>query len=153
MQRTKPEPDAPTTELILFALRRATAKVAQDFQEMQGEDAIRPSAFAVLSLLRQRPGIRQSQLSPLLGIRRTNLVPLLAELTARGLCERQAVPGDRRAAALYLTAAGVRTLDSAAAACRAHEAKLAARLGPGGREQLLSLLHRLPGPAAAEAPD
>lgn len=143
MDRTAEDQDAPISDLILFALRRATAKVAQDFQDMLGEDSIRPSAYAVLALLRQRPGIRQSQLSPLLGIRRTNLVPLLAELAARGLCERQAVPGDRRAAALYLTEMGQRVLARCDAARRIHEAKMTARLGEGGRVQLVALLHRL----------
>lgn len=133
----------PAPDLILFALRRATSAVTSDFQAKIGTDDIRPAAFAVLVLLDRSPGLRQSQLSPVLGMRRTNLVPLLADLERRGLSERRPVPGDRRAAALYLTDLGREVLARCAAGCAEHEARLAERLGDSGRAQLLALLHRL----------
>ncbi len=133
----------PAPDLILFALRRANAAVLSDFEAKVGTDDIRPAAYATLVLLKQMPGLRQSQLSPLLGMRRTNLVPLLAELERRGLSERRPVPGDRRAAALFLTPLGREVLARCEAGCAAHEALLSARLGASGRTQLLSLLHRL----------
>jgi DNA-binding MarR family transcriptional regulator len=142
---------APVAELLLFALRRASAKVNQDFQDAIGDDAIRPSAYAALLLLRAHPGIRQSQLSPMLGIRRTNLVPLLAELTTNGLCERKPVEGDRRIAALFLTSAGTAMLQRCETACARHESRMEALLGPGGRDRLLMLLHRLAAPGEAVA--
>ncbi len=129
--------------LLLFALRRATSVVAADFEAKIGPDGIRPAAFAVLTLLKQTPGLRQSQLSPLVGMRRTNLVPLLAELERRGLSERRPVPGDRRAAALFLTEQGSAVLARCESSCAKHEALLAARLGMSGRAHLMALLHRL----------
>ncbi len=129
--------------LILFALRRAASSVTLDFQSKVGGDDIRPSAFAVLTLLKRMPGLTQSQISPVLGMRRTNLVPLLSELERRGLAERRPVPGDRRASALFLTDHGGTVLARCEAGCAAHEARLAGRLGATGRAQLLALLHRL----------
>ncbi len=76
-------------------------------------------------------------------MRRTNLVPLLADLERRGMSERRPVPGDRRAAALFLTDLGREVLARCEAGCATHEAQLAGRLGDSGRAQLLSLLHRL----------
>lgn len=87
--------------------------------------------------------MRQSQLSPVLGMRRTNLVPLLADLERRGLSERRPVPGDRRAAALFLTDLGREVLSRCEAGCEAHETYLAERLGVAGRAQLMALLQRL----------
>ena len=52
----------------------------------------------------------QSYLGRALGIKRANLVPLLASLQARGLVGRRAVDGDRRAAALHLAPDGAALL-------------------------------------------
>ena len=130
-------------DLLLFALRRATSAVTADFEAKIGNEDIRPAAFAVLALLKKQPGLRQSELSPLVRMRRTNMVPLLADLERRGLSERRAVPGDRRAAALFLTEQGRDVLARCEDGCAAHEAVLTGRLGISGRAQLLSLLHRL----------
>jgi DNA-binding MarR family transcriptional regulator len=143
-RRNESQPaDLPAPDLILFVLRRAAATVAQDLQERLAGDGIRPSAYAALALLEQRPGARQSQLSLALGMRRTNLVPLLADLVERGLCERRAIQTDRRAAALFLTVQGEAVLRRCEAECHTHEAQFSRRLGADGRAYLMSLLHRL----------
>jgi hypothetical protein len=108
------------SDLLLFALRRATNTVSQDFQETLGRDDISPTAYAVLSLLREQPGLRQ-----------------------RGFFTRNPVPGDRRASALVLTEAGTEVATACAEACIRHEHRLQERLGPGGRLQLIELLGRL----------
>lgn len=131
------------SDLVLFALRRAANSVSQDFQETLGRDDVSPTAYAVLSVLRGKPGLRQSQLSPAVGMRRTNLIPLLNEMEHRGLFTRNPVPGDRRAAALVLTDMGTALADACTAACALHEQKLEEKLGPGGRGHLLELLSRL----------
>lgn len=130
-----------------FALRKAQAAVAADFADRFDAEDIRPGQFSAIALLRQSPGIRQSQLSEALGIQRSNLVPLLHELEQRGLLERRAVAGDRRAGAWHLTPAGDAALDRLAALAVAHERRFAARLGPGGHAALLGLLARLADPA------
>jgi DNA-binding MarR family transcriptional regulator len=134
-------------DLLTFTLRRAAALAVQDLQAGLAEAKVRPVQFAILEMLWARPGVRQSQLSPTLGIRRTNLVPLLSELEGRGLCERRPVPGDRRAAALFLTEAGQNLRDQCHNKATQHEQKLSGRLGPEGRQQLAALLHRLNDPA------
>ncbi len=138
---------APLPASIGFALRRAQAAVGDDFAARFNGEAIRPGQFAALQLIKQAPGVRQSQVSAALGIKRTNLVPLLDELEQRGLAQRRPVPDDRRAAALYLTDAGHATLARLDALAQAHEARFAARLGPNEHAALLGLLARLADPA------
>jgi DNA-binding MarR family transcriptional regulator len=134
----------PLAATLGFALRRAQAAVTADFVKVFAEEEIRPSQFAVLTVLRHNPGLRQAQISFALGIQRTNFVPLIDELARRGLAERRRVPGDRRAAALFLTRDGAATLDRLETMARGHEARLAARAGgPEQHAALLALLRRI----------
>jgi DNA-binding MarR family transcriptional regulator len=126
--------------------------VLQDFQRHFGPEDIRPVQFSVLLVLRHNPGLRATQVAFALGLKRTNFVPLLDELEARGLAERRRVPGDRRASALFLTAEGGRTLARLEQLHGERERAMAARLGPGGREALLGLLARLTDPAFGPEP-
>jgi DNA-binding MarR family transcriptional regulator len=127
-----------------FALRRAQAAVAEDFSERFAAEEIRPNQFAVLTVLRHNPGLRQTQVSFALGIQRTNFVPLIDELERRGLAERRRVPGDRRAAALFLTREGAATLDRLEAMSRDHTARFVARAGGAEKfSTLLALLQRV----------
>lgn len=133
----------PLSGLIGHALRRAQLAVFQDFQRHFAEADIRPAQFSVLVVLRHNPGLRATQVAGALGIKRTNFVPLLDGLEARGLAERRRVRGDRRASALFLTEAGAAMVAWLEKLVAAHEAKFVARLGVEGRYQLMGLLHRL----------
>ncbi len=125
-----------------FALRRAQAAVAEDFDARFGPEGVRPLQVAVLTVLRHNPGLRQTQVSFALGIKRTNFVPLLDELEQSGLAERRQVPGDRRAVALFLTRAGAAKLDRLQAIAQAQEAAFIDRLGGNQRHrELLALLN------------
>jgi DNA-binding MarR family transcriptional regulator len=137
----------PLPGLVGYALRRAQLVVFQDFHHHVADADIRPVQFSVLVVLRHNPGLRATQVAAALGIKRTNFVPLLDGLEARGLAERRRVKGDRRASALFLTEQGAETLGRLERRVAAHEAKFAARLGPNGPTQLLSLLQRLTDPA------
>ncbi len=130
-------------ELVGYVLRRAQLAVFTDFHRNFADMDIRPTQFGVLELVQRNPGLRPSQLSAALGIKRTNLVVLLDALEDRGLLRRERASGDRRATALVLTPAGSRLLARLWAANDHHEANLTARLGEDGRRQLLALLERL----------
>lgn len=133
-------------DLLLLALRRTVFAAALDLRDAMGSDDIRARQFAVLELLSQRPGARQSQIGPALGMQRNILLSTLTKLEDRGLLERQR-ERDRRTFALFLTEAGQVVLTRCRIVCRAHEARLSERLGVGGRSQLLALLARITNPA------
>jgi DNA-binding MarR family transcriptional regulator len=133
----------PLPGLLGYALRRAQLRVFQDFHRTLAPLALTPAQFGVLVVLRQNAGLRASQVAEALGIQRTNFAPLLAGLERRGLAERRRTERDRRAAALFLTEAGVALLAEAEILVHAHDHRFDAPLGANGRPSLLALLHRL----------
>lgn len=135
-------------ESLGYALRRAQLASFQEFQRSFAEADIRPAQFGVLAVLEENPGLKQSEVSAALGIKRTNFVALFDSLEARGLAMRAATPADRRSHALFLTPRGVEFVAKLKAIHHAYEDRLAAKIGPEHRPFLIDLLQRL-----AEIPD
>ncbi len=70
-----------------------------------------PSQFNVLNLLEGEPGgLSQTGISRLLIMHRSNATGLIDRLEVRGLLQRRATPGDRRANRVVLTPAARRLL-------------------------------------------
>jgi DNA-binding MarR family transcriptional regulator len=130
----------PLASTIGYVLRRAQLAVFDEVITGFAELDLRPAQYSVLVLLRHSPGLKQSDVAAALGIQRANFVVLFDRLERRGLARRAPAPNDRRSYALYLTDAGAKLLARANAIQAKVEARLAAKLGPGGREQLLELL-------------
>jgi len=126
-----------------YALRRAQGVIFADFTDTLAELRLRPVQFAVLTLISQNPGASPSRVSLALGIQKANFVLTIAELEKRGLVVRRKSASDGRSFKLDLSARGRRVLARAAELQSAHEARVTARLGPRGREQLLELLGKL----------
>ena len=133
----------PLAAKVGYALRRAQLAVFDEIITAFAEVGLRPAQYAVLVLLDHTPGSKQSDVAGALGIQRANFVALFDGLERRGLARRCPTPNDRRSYALYLTEAGKEALTRAARIEAVHEAQLDARLGPGGREQLLRLLRQV----------
>lgn len=133
----------PLTDYIGYKLRRAHMAIMTGFLEALEEVGLRPTQFAVLTLIHENPGVRQTEVCAALGIQKANFVPLLNELQRRGLAVRKAGVADRRSSALHLTPQGLQLLRRAYELHAAWEARLVAKLGPRGREQLLALLTKL----------
>jgi len=130
----------PLAGKVGYALRRAELAVFDEIITAFAELDLRPAQYSVLVLLEHAPGLKQSEVAGALGIQRANFVALFDGLERRGLARRSPTPNDRRSYALYLTEAGEGVLARAARIDAQLEAGLDARLGPGGREQLLKLL-------------
>jgi DNA-binding MarR family transcriptional regulator len=133
----------PLSNIVGYALRRAQLAVFDEAIRALGKLDLRPAQYSVLALIGHQPGLKQSEVAAALGIQRANFVVLLDRLERRGLARRSAAANDRRSYALHLTEEGKRVLHRANALVAAIEARLDARLGPGGRAQLLDLLQRL----------
>ena len=140
-------------QLIGYALRRAQLATFQDFMRAFGEVGIRPAQYAVLTIIEHNPGLKQSQVSAALGIKRTNLVALLDALEERGLATREPVAADRRSYALHLTEKGTLLMQRLREISAEHEKRLMTHIGEEGRDKLLVLLRGLleaVGPATIE---
>jgi DNA-binding MarR family transcriptional regulator len=141
-------------QVLGYALRQAQIAVFKDFRRTFADFDIRPTQYAVLSILSDHPGLKQGDVSHALGIKRTNFVAVLDELERRGLARRSAMADDRRSRALHLTEAGAALTKQLRAVNAEHEARLAALLPPGQAEALIALLRQLTigiGPEADEA--
>lgn len=133
-----------TTGIIGYRLRRAQLSVFQRFMVAFSELDLRPAEYSVLVLIADNPGRKQTEIAAILGIKRANFVALINGLDGRGLTERHAAPGDRRANALHLTAEGERFLKRARAVQARFEADCVKRLGGvEARDRLLRMLDRL----------
>jgi DNA-binding MarR family transcriptional regulator len=123
-----------------YFLRRIQMWVFQDFMQTLARQNIRPAQYSVLAVIEANPGLSQSDVADVLGIERARLVRMLDRLEKRGYAERRVSPHDRRTHALFLTREGQKALKRIKTAAARHEAKLAAKLGPGKREQMIELL-------------
>jgi DNA-binding MarR family transcriptional regulator len=130
-------------DAVGYMIRRAQLAIFDDFIRSLASVDLRPSQFSALLVIERNPGLKQTQVSEVLGIKRTNFVALVDELERRGLAMRRPVPNDRRSYALELTEAGKTCLRTARALQAKHERKIAARLGPDGRDTLLRLLRAI----------
>jgi DNA-binding MarR family transcriptional regulator len=142
--------------VVGYMLRRAQLAAFQDFLRSYAEVDLRPAQYAVLTVIERNPGLRQSQVSAALGIKRANLVALLDSLEKRGLAKRVPVATDRRSYALHLTDDGAALMERLAEVNAAHERRITAKIGEAGRRELLRHLHGIVeavGPAAGEDDD
>lgn len=126
-----------------FLLKRAQMAVFQNFSRTFAAADIRPAQFSVLSVIERNPGLKQTQVSKALSIKRTNFVPLLDSLEERGLVKRKAAATDRRSYALHLTAKGRTLMERLNALWAEQEQRVRERIGEEGRTQLFELLGRL----------
>jgi len=129
----------PMSTLLAGLGRDMTARVRR---------AIRPlglgaQQFLVLSQLEVFEQTSQAELADALGIDRSNLAVIVAELSHRGLVERTRDQADRRRYVLRPTAAGERLLRRADGEIAAAEADLLAPLDREQREQFHALLRRV----------
>jgi DNA-binding MarR family transcriptional regulator len=104
---------------------------------------LHPRHFGIISHLATSEGQSQQALSRALGLHRSAMVALIDDLEDRGLAQRRRDPVDRRAYALYLTAAGRQLLVELERAADDDETELLTGLDAAERNTLVSLLQRL----------
>ena len=98
---------------------------------------------ALEQLARAREPIALSELAGCLNCVRSNVTQLVDRLEADGLVRRVACPGDRRAIRAELTTLGAERQAAGAAAVRAVQAELGAKLSPDERELFFRALSAL----------
>lgn len=126
-----------------YLLRQAQLAVFADFVRYQSGPVTTPGKFGLLLVIGRHPGRTQGELGDALGIRRTNLVPVLDHFEKLGLVQRAPCLRDRRANRLFLTRSGQAVLERAGAAQQKHEARITELLGETGRRKLMELLGKL----------
>ena len=128
--------------LLGYRLRLAQQALFRDFAASVAE--LSPGRAGILFLIEANPGVTQSRLAQAVSLDRSTLVGVLHALEERGLVERRRGE-DRRTNALWLTLAGRTMVSKLKRRIEQHERRVAARLTPAERAQLLNLLEKLAG--------
>ena len=116
---------------------------AQQFADRLRPLGLLPRQFGLLKHLASVEGQSQQYLADVMGVHRNAMVGLIDELEGRGLVERRRHASDRRAHALYLTAAAHELLVQAERAAHANDAELVSALDARERSVLIGLLQRV----------
>ncbi|MEM7301333.1 MAG: MarR family transcriptional regulator [Pseudomonadota bacterium] len=126
---------------LLKATRTVESELRERFRLDYGSTLPR---FDVMSALSRFPdGLKMSELSGVLKVSNGNVTGIVDRLVAEGLVLRKPVPGDRRAARVLLTQAGVSEFDRQA---RAHENWIDELLGsvnPADTQSLAEVLRSI----------
>jgi len=136
-------------QLTGYHLRRAFGAFGADFHIAMEGTGLRQVLFAILSIVSNSPGINQSRVGKLLGIKRANMVSLINELIDLGLIFRMEDPRDRRSMSLTVTAAGTALIREGLKKIRAHEERMLAGFTDDEKQILLDLLRRIEARAPA----
>ena len=127
-------------ELIGYRLRLAQQAVFRDFAVSVGQ--LSPGRVGMLFLIEANPGVAQGRLAEAVRLDRSTMVGVVDALEERGLIERRRGT-DRRTNGLWLTREGRLVTARLRRRIERHEARVAARLSPAERAQLLTLLEKL----------
>jgi DNA-binding MarR family transcriptional regulator len=130
----------PLPGLIGYRLRLAQQSVFRDFAA--SVPGLSPGRVGMLLLIEANPGVTQSRLAHAVSRDRSTMVGVLDQLEGKRLIERRR-GADRRTNGLWLTRTGRTLLARAKRAIAIHERRVAARLSPAERAQLLELLARV----------
>ncbi len=133
----------PLERRLGYALRRAQIAVFRDFFESFEAFDIRPGQYSILTVIERNPGLKQSEVSEALGIKRANFVAMIDELEARKLVRRAPTPNDRRSYALVLTEKGKRLMGELHAVAERHERRIVDALGAETHRRLFAPLNAL----------
>lgn len=100
-------------------------------------------AYIALNALRENETRTQAALAERIGADKTRLIPVLDDLQARGLIEREPDPADRRVRLLRATAEGRKLAAKTQAAIQRGEEPVLAKLSKHDRETFLRALRIL----------
>lgn len=133
----------PLADFIGFHLRLAQEASFRAFAQRSGCPGIKPSRFAIMTLIAENPGLSQTALGRAAGRDKSTLTTSLDDLTRRGLVRRDREPSDRRSYRLRLTPKGEEVLADLMERAREHDRLLDSIVGPDRKPELIRLLARI----------
>lgn len=113
------------------------------FANLVANGTVTPIQFGLLSILKSRPGIDQSQLGESLGIDRATVAGIVLRLEERGLVERVIDASNRRRKLCSVTAEGHSFLRNHVSEMQASQEALLQPLGKDERDTFLRLITKL----------
>jgi len=95
----------PLEDFLGYQLRRAAFVTMSSLLDSYSDLGLNPTEAMVIRFAQANPGCTQAEIGRALGVKRTNLVPIVNGLMSEDLLER--APADGRSHSLHLTAKGV----------------------------------------------
>ncbi|MBE9604047.1 MarR family transcriptional regulator [Acetobacteraceae bacterium H6797] len=143
-------PEREFEDHVGFHLGRAHAVMNASFLDAFADLGLNPRAYRVLVTVAREEGLHASRLGDLIGVKRTNLVPVLTALEAEGLLLRHPDGQDGRIQRLEPTAKARALLPTLRSRVEQHEDRVLHALSAAEREALRDMLRRI---WTAAAPD
>ena len=135
--------DTALSNLVGYNLKRSFNGIYIDLAEVLRPLGLRMITFTILTMLKENPGIRLSNLAAAIEMEKPNMVSVIDELSSRALVTRSVDPFDKRARQLHLTEEGEALQRRAYLAVCAHEENFLHHLDDGERTQLIALLSKI----------
>jgi DNA-binding MarR family transcriptional regulator len=126
-----------------YLLARLGEASRRRFAQALAPEELHPRQFGAMTIIAAHPGLNQQELHKRSAIDASSMVTVIDELEGKGLAERRADPGDRRARAVFLTPAGEQKLERARALAGRLQGELFGGLTAQERDTLLRLLRKL----------
>jgi len=121
-----------------YQLRRASVIMMADLTTRLADLDLSPAEASILILIAANPAVTQSGIGRALGVKRANMVPLIAGLISRGCIAKE--PADGRSHSLQVTDSGTELAKGAQRIMLKHEAHFFAELSEKERNILLARL-------------
>lgn len=137
------EQDQGLRQFCGYNIKRAFNVIQADVNQTLARFGLRLVTWSALSVIKENPSLRQSQLADILSIERPNLVVLLDELERADLINRERDSTDRRAYCLSLTEDGDALYQEALLAIQAHEDRMTEGLTVEERTALIAMLRKI----------
>jgi len=113
------------------------------FLDTYNKYGITSPQLSILMVVKDRPGIDQTQLSGLVALDRTNTATTLTRLEQKGLVRRESRPPDRRTRHVYITEAGETLLRNLPSEPEAVSDRLLDELNPAERYLFVEILKKI----------
>ncbi len=124
-----------------YQFRRASDAMMSDLRNRLDAEKVNPTQASILLIVADNAGITQSDVCRILGIKRANMVPLIAKLESLKFIERH--PLDGRSYALTVTPLGEAVLEKVKSHIEEHEASYLSRLDADFVARLIRELPKL----------
>ncbi|WP_134725655.1 MarR family winged helix-turn-helix transcriptional regulator [Paracoccus luteus] len=126
-----------------YLIRRLNQIHYAMFFEECGHENVTPVQYGVLTAVKVRPGVDQTEIGAYLGLDRTTTADVVRRLEGKGYLRRQVDQRDRRSRQVFITDEGLRITQELLAGMRAASDRLLQPLDAGKRRQFLELLAEL----------
>lgn len=131
------------TELLGYQIRQAQTASFRDLQEPFRKVGITPGEFSLLTIVRDNPEVRQTDLVDVYGLDKSTLSIAVKRLVDRGLVEPKKIPSDRRFHGLSMTAEGISVLGTVTTIIADQEKRMDQVLTAEEKKILMTALRRI----------